>query len=116
MEPGNVIRVRLIEKNGLQITDALKEARLEVALEHLSLFSDLLPEGEAEPALWARCRAGIFAWRAILRVLGWDPEYATCTAWGSPEVFSFRISSQEFFCRQCALKFGRNGILLLENG
>ena len=116
LEPGNVIRVRLIEKNGLQIADALKETRLEVALEDLSLLSDLLPEGEAEPALWAHCRAGIFAWRNILRVLGWDPEYATCAACGSPEIFSFHIPGQEFFCRHCASKLGGNGIPLLKNG
>jgi recombinational DNA repair protein (RecF pathway) len=116
LEPGNVVRVRLIEKNGLQIADALKETRLEVALEDLFLLSGLLPDGEAEPALWANCRAGIFAWRDILRVLGWDPEYATCAACGSSEISSFYIHSQEFFCRRCASKSGRNGIPLLENG
>jgi recombinational DNA repair protein (RecF pathway) len=116
LEPGNVVRVRLIEKNGLQITDALKETRLGVSLEDCSLLSDLLPEGEAEPALWAHCRAGVFAWRDMLRALGWDPDYAACAACGSREIFSFHIPSQEFFCRNCSSsKLGGNGILLLEN-
>lgn len=115
LEPGNVVRVRLIEKNGLQITDALKETRLGVSLADWSLLSDLLPEGEAEPALWARCRTGVFAPRDILRALGWDPDYAACATCGSREIFSFHIPSQEFFCRQCSSKLSGNGILLLEN-
>ena len=112
LEPGNVIRVRLIEKNGLQIADALKEARLDISLEDCALLSDLLPEGEAEPALWAHCRAGSFVQRDILRTLGWDPEYAACATCGEPEVFLFYIPSQEFFCRRHASKLNGNGILL----
>lgn len=113
LEPGNAVRVRLIEKNGLQIVDALKEARLGISLENLSLFSDLLPDGEAEPALWAHCRTGAFGWRIILRALGWDPNYAACGACGSPDIFSFHIPSQEFFCRPCTSKLDKGGILLL---
>ena len=116
LEPGNVVRVRLIEKNGLQITDALKETRLWVSAEDCALLSDILPEGEPEPALWANCRAGIFVRRDILRTLGWDPEYATCSVCGSLTLFSFYIPSQEFFCKNCsASKLGGNGIFLLEN-
>ena len=116
LEPGNVIRVRLIEKSGLQIVDALKETRLGVSPENLSLFSDILPDGEAEQALWANCRTGVFAWRGILRTLGWDPEYAACTACDSPKVFSFHGRSQEFFCRQCTSKLDKGGIILMEDG
>jgi len=116
LEPGNVVRVRLIEKNGLQIADALKETRLEVSPEDCSLLSDLLPELGSEPALWANCRVGKFVWRDILRALGWDPDYAMCAACGSREVFSFYIPSQEFFCRRCASKLGKVEIVLIEDG
>jgi len=112
LEPGSIIRARIIEKNGLQITDALKEGRISASLEDISLLSDLLPEWEAEPALWAHCKSGVFAWRDILRMLGWDPKYATCATCGSSDVFLFHISSQEFFCRHCASKLNGNGILL----
>jgi recombinational DNA repair protein (RecF pathway) len=115
LEPGSVIRTRLIEKNGLQIIDALKERRLSVALSDLSFLSDILSEGEAEPELWERCAAGDFSRREIFRVLGWNPEYAECATCASPEVFAFHIPSQEFFCRRCASKLGRTGIILIED-
>ncbi len=116
LEPGNIVRVRFIEKNGLQITDALKEEKLFISLMNLSLLSDLLPEGEPEVALWANCRAGVFVWRDILRTLGWDPEYATCVSCGSSDVSSFYIPSQEFFCGRCSSsKSGKNEIPLKEN-
>lgn len=116
LEPGNLVHVRLIEKNGLLITDVLKEARLGTSLEDLSFLSDLLPEGEAEPDLWAACAAGTFTRRDILCVLGWDPVYAACAVCGSVETYSFHVSSQEFFCRRCSSKQGKNGILLDDVG
>ena len=115
LEPGNLVRVRFIEKTGLQITDALKESRLETSLENLSFLSDLLPEGEPEPALWAHCTAGHFAPLDILRMLGWDPVHASCVSCNSSEIDSFHINSQDFFCRQCSLKLGKNGVVLMKN-
>ncbi len=115
LEPGNLVRVRFIEKTGLQITDALKEKKIEIALEHLSFLSDILPEGEVEPALWALCAAGHCAPSEALRVLGWDPEHAACATCDSIRVYSFHTNSQEFFCERCSMKGKGNGIVLIEN-
>ncbi len=108
LEPGNIVRARLIERNGLLIADALKETRLGVSLADLSFLSDLLPEREAEPDLWAACAAGKFARRDILRALGWDPDYAACATCDSRAIYFFNVSSQDFFCRRCIGSYLKN--------
>ncbi len=101
LEPGNRIRVRLVEKSSLQVVDALKSARLSPPPQFFYLLSRVLPEGEPEKELWRLLSGGNYGWKAILAVLGWDPEAASCERCGKTAPVSFHILSQNFFCRNC---------------
>lgn len=101
LEPGMVSEVRLVEKNDLHIVDALKTARLSVALPDLYFLDRLLGEADPDPALWQMVRSGSFSWDSVLKVLGWDPSEAACGACnGLPA--AFHIGKQDFFCTSCA--------------
>lgn len=101
LEPGNRIRVRLVEKGNLQIVDALKSARLSPPPHFFYLLSRVLPEGEPERELWELLSEGNYDWKAILAVLGWDPGGATCERCASLNLSAFHIGSQNFFCGVC---------------
>lgn len=101
LEPGNRIRVRMVEKSNLQVVDALKSDRLSPPPHFFYLLSRVLPEGEPEKELWRLLSEENYGWRAILAVLGWDPKEGCCESCGKAEPVSFHIMSQNFFCRDC---------------
>jgi recombinational DNA repair protein (RecF pathway) len=112
VEPGNLVRARVVEKNGFQIVDALKIGKVDVKGESLEVLGGLLHDGEAEPGLWALITSKSFSWRNALRFLGWDPEAASCSRCGR-KAEAFFVSRQDFFCRNCASGFGRNEVIYL---
>ncbi len=112
LEPGNLIQVRLVEKNGLQVVDALKKSRLAIALHDLYCLSELLAEAEPESRLWELFVTGEFSWHQALKLLGWDPDFAVCTNCSNPAA-AFRIQSQEFFCSRCSSKLPRSEVLYI---
>jgi len=101
LEPGNRIRIRLVEKSSLQVVDALKSARLSAPPHFFYLLSRILPEGEPELRIWDALSDGHYDWKTILAVLGWDPEAASCERCAKTGLASFHIMSQNFFCRNC---------------
>lgn len=101
LEPGNKIRIRLVEKSNLQVVDALKQARLSPPPHFFYLLSRVLPEGEPEKELWNLLSEGNYDWKAILSVLGWDPGEGSCERCGKTALASFHIMSQNFFCGLC---------------
>ncbi len=113
LEAGNLADVRIVEKNGLQIADALKKRRLDVAPADLYHLDLILAEAEPEPQLWRELVGGGFSWGAALRILGWDPKEAACGLChkGKPAVFGIR--EQEFFCRSCASKLNQNELIFI---
>ena len=113
LEPGNLIDARIVEKNGLQVVDALKKSRLPINPSHLYFLDCLLPEGEAEPHIWAMLLSGDFSWPSILKILGWDPKTASCAGCNSKQVSAFDIRSQEFFCHSCSLKLSQDELLYI---
>ncbi|OGY99392.1 MAG: hypothetical protein A2945_00865 [Candidatus Liptonbacteria bacterium RIFCSPLOWO2_01_FULL_52_25] len=78
LEPGNVSFVRLIEKNGLQVGDALKTARIGAEPPQLAALNALLSEFDPDERLWRAITAGTWNWAHILKILGWDPAGASC--------------------------------------
>ncbi len=102
---GNLVRARLIEKNGLQVVDALKEKTLPVSFADLLILETLLPEAIPEAELWELLLEPSFNWNATLKILGWDPQEAVCRNCGKrlPEYFLLR--SQEFGCKNCIATF-----------
>jgi len=113
LEPGFVTKVRFVEAKGTQIIDALKSARLAIAIADLHALERIMPEAEPEPLLWDLLQSAAFSWRPALAILGWDPEHAACTNCAGDNAEYFYIPRQEFYCAQCASKLGRNTISLM---
>lgn len=112
LEPGNVAFVRLIEKNGLQVGDALKAGRVSADVPNLAALNAMLPESEPDERLWQALLAKEFNWPHVLKILGWDPAGASCgTCDRGPA--AFHIGSQNFFCGACSLKFDPKEVILM---
>lgn len=118
LEPGNLVRIRFVERNGgggTQVVDALKDRTLEIALPNLRLLDMMLHEGEPDAALWNELLGApgkAISWPRILRILGWDPAGAACDVCGKAATH-FYIPRQEFFCAVCASKLEQDGLLLV---
>jgi len=113
LEPGNLIDVRLVEKNGLQVVDALKKDRLHIEPADLYNLHLLFAEAEPDSRLWHDIKSENIDWRKVLAILGWDPRDATCQMCGKGDPQVFRIKSQEFFCKGCASKVAENDLLYI---
>jgi recombinational DNA repair protein (RecF pathway) len=113
LEPGTVSRVRLIEKNGLRVVDALREGTVLPAstLHDLTLLDRLLAEAEPEPFIWAMVQRGKLDWRLVLGSLGWDPDEASCSACQANSVAGFSVARQDFFCARCVVRIPRNELV-----
>jgi recombinational DNA repair protein (RecF pathway) len=109
-----VAKVRFIETKGTQLIDALKSARLTLALGQLHVLSQLLPDAEPEPALWELLESGNFAWPKTLAILGWDPEEAECVVCGTRSPSYFYITRQEFYCRTHASKARKDAVISID--
>ena len=109
LEPGNLIQVRLVEKNGLQVVDALKTGKVEINFPDLFFLNEVFHEADFDSAVWgilvgsSTLRSGRepFDWKKVLRVLGWDPEQASCGICKRNKPYSFNINEQSFICENC---------------
>jgi recombinational DNA repair protein (RecF pathway) len=119
LEPGSLVRVRLIEQHGLQVVDALREAviinsdDLGIAFKNFALLSRLLAENEPEPLIWAMVCRGVINWNSILKTLGWDPFESVCSSCDARPVASFLVSRQDFFCERCAARIPSSEMVVL---
>ncbi len=113
LEPGNIVRVRLIEQRGLQVVDALKIRRSNVPLTDISRIAAVLPDGQPDPDLWQMFASGGFSWPVLLSLLGWHPQYASCGMCGVKANLSFHVASQVFFCKNCAFSLPQNEIIYI---
>ena len=116
LEPGNIIAIRLVEKKGIQITDALSEGKLSATPTDLYFLGELLPEGEPEPALWEELMAQkTIRWAEILKLLGWDPKATKCQHCHERTPEYFNIKNQELLCKICtkASRLDSNKVLYI---
>lgn len=102
LEPGNLSQVRLVEKNGFQITDALKQTRLSIAPPDLYFLNQLIPEAEPDFLFWEALVGKKFNWAGTLKILGWDPAFGSCEICrkGAPEFF--HLKKLDFVCESCS--------------
>lgn len=113
LEPGNRIRVRIVEKGGLQVVDALKTERIKASFLDLYHLDKILSEGEPDFKIWTALMHQNWNWERVLGFLGWDPAEAMCYGCGAkPQTFEVR--NQEFFCLPCSLKLPKNEIIYLD--
>ena len=110
---GSLSGVRIIEKNGLQVVDALQKSRLNFRPIDLYFLDRLLPEAEPEPALWHELTNGSFSWRRALKVLGWDPNGVSCYLCNGRGITVFDLASQDFLCQKCSLSMAPDRLIYL---
>ena len=106
LEPGNIIKIRLVEKKGLQLVDALKEREVQSLSNSRELESDEGGHTMSPPDLYLL--------NQILHEAERDPAAADCVragCTGTPA--AFHIKTQEFYCSACASKVRRNEVILL---
>jgi recombinational DNA repair protein (RecF pathway) len=117
--PGNIIRVRLIERgdgSSVQILDALSErppgANGEL-LKFLNLLDKVAPLGLPEPALWYEAERAVergdFSaprYRRILAALGFFSKSLACDDCGSLHVAYFVPGEVIFLCPNSLKKLG----------
>lgn len=113
LEPGSCAQVRLVEKNGLKIADALKKSRLSISPASLYFLDKLLAEAEPEAGIWPLLFSSELDWQRILQILGWDPKIAACSVCGHKEPPVFDVKRQEFFCRPCSSKIDPKELLYI---
>lgn len=119
LEPLNFIRVRLIEKNGFQVVDALNFNRIAVSPQSLAInrfIKEMTAEIQPDKKLWRfirRLADKNFSYRPLLKILGFDPDFARCQICDSRSVAYFSKNDHIFFCRQCSSKVPKNEIILM---
>ncbi|MEK7574579.1 MAG: DNA repair protein RecO [Patescibacteria group bacterium] len=118
LEPLTFSLVRLTEKNGFVVVDALTQDYLKhfrvspvyfaKALKLLSALKGLIYSEEIDPKLWfwlkkTLAKKEIF-YNYFLKVLGYDPKLAECQKCRSRFIKYFLVEDQIFLCRDCGFK------------
>lgn len=112
LEAGNLVKVRFVEKGGIQIVDALKQEKISASPQDLRHMDQILGEGEPDFHIWAALMRP-WNWKVILGILGWDPTEASCYSCGG-QAKNFYVKNQEFFCSACASKIHPSGLIYLD--
>ncbi len=120
LEPGSLVKIRLVGNGSFQVVDALKFGKVEISSPDLYFLDRLLPEQDFDFQIWEMLTKGSpstgsgldstssprvkFSWPVALKILGWDPEHATCEfcRLGKPAYFDLR--GQGFICEECVSK------------
>ncbi len=117
LQPLDFTRVRLIEKNGFQIADALAFKKMERTPESLAMVKfvkEMTFELQPDHNLWNILKKNKkISNKDLLSVLGFDPAYAECgvCAVKKPEFFS--KTEQIFLCKRCASKAPKNEVIFI---
>lgn len=111
VQPLTLTRVRLVEKNGVQLVDAMTEQRFITgstpivrARELLGvarLINELTHTHQPDSTLWSLIDRGALMSRELLRVLGFDPEHATCRVCRRGHPQHFILADSSYVCQRC---------------
>jgi len=103
LEPLNLARVRLIEKNTFQVADALKFGSLpQENFKILRLINSMVQDNHADEELWKLIKSGNLSVKKVLTVLGFDASYSFCGVCEVKNPEFFYITDHLFYCRSCA--------------
>ncbi|MCL5733958.1 MAG: recombination protein O N-terminal domain-containing protein [Patescibacteria group bacterium] len=105
LEPGNLIQIRLIEKNSAQVIEAFKISRLALKIADLEKLNLVLAENQPDENLWQILNEKNMSWQKTLKILGWDPTASRCHNCGQNNTRFFSINDQIFLCQKCSLNF-----------
>lgn len=115
---GNVVTVRLVEKNRITVTDVLTDERFskersgskfyQSAFRIFSLIRALTPLAMPDLRLWhyliRSLKTADGNVKIFLKLLGYDPDHAECDHCHQRPVSVFRAKDQSFFCQDCGFK------------
>ncbi len=119
LEPGSLVKVRLVGNGSYKLVEALKYGQTLTSPPDLHFLNQLLPEGDFDFQIWTELMDGsltnshfhqnislvhsskVFSWKRILKILGWDPDYAICQVCQKEKVDRFSVRDQSFYCDQC---------------
>ena len=133
LEPLNLVNVRVIEKNGFQITDALMVKKLlspqaktsinfyRQALGLLSFVSEMTFDFQPDIKLWqtilktleAINRKRTPSYSLILEALGFSPKFSQCQKCKAKPVRYFFKKDQVFYCSKCTSKIPKEELVLV---
>lgn len=130
LEPLNLVKIRLVEKNGFQVVDALaikkflagKPAFLIAKfLRIMKFIKEMTFECQTDFQLWLLLKKILtgpsadekIIYRSLLKIMGFNPKFAECSQCRKKEATAFSPEEQKFLCRKCAFKVPKNGIILI---
>ena len=104
LEPLNLVKARIVQKNGLQIADVVKFGKLGAEnIRILKLISGTVLEGAPDYHLWSLVKSGTILPEQILKVLGFDPEFSLCVKCQGEKPEFFIFNDAVYICRKCFL-------------
>ena len=107
LQPGNIVEVRLVEKKGFQVTDALKvrpvaaTSNMRETIAILQMIKQYAQDYHPDQALWDLIERGELYGRPFLTALGFDPEHARCSRCEKIRPSYFIIKDTVYQCRDC---------------
>lgn len=123
LEPLSLTKVRLVEKNGFQVVDAILIRQLPKSAEAISLtqfIKEMTFEGNQDKKLWLAVKKSFedikakkFSFKPLLEILGFGPGFATCAICKDKKVSCFSFKDHVFFCAKCAVKIPKNEVILI---
>ncbi|MEK7608432.1 MAG: recombination protein O N-terminal domain-containing protein [Patescibacteria group bacterium] len=113
LNPGAVVRVRVVEKKNRHIVDAIREGTVVSSPTSLHRLLGLLPDEVPEIELWDMLLSGAPRWSDVLTALGWGPKSAECELCTSTDHLLFHPRTQKFFCINCASKLPLKEVLYI---
>ena len=123
LQPLNFVNVRLVEKGGFQITDALTIKKLpknKDIFKLLQFLKEMTFEIQPDKKLWFIIKKNLWAatapkisYKPFLEALGFDPKFAQCQVCRNKTVNYCSKTEQVFLCRGCGDKFGIDELVLI---
>jgi len=120
LEPLNFSLIRLTEKNGFVLADALTQNHIEPFSQNLKLLAairEMIFSGESDSQLWFWLKKSLNSQKQIsfsqfLKILGYDPKLASCQKCHSKFVKYFLVPDQIFVFPRCVFRVPFNMLLL----
>jgi recombinational DNA repair protein (RecF pathway) len=120
LQPLTIARVRLVEKKGVQIVDAMSEYRYiheqtptARALELLGmarLLTELTHPGQPDESLWQLISSRELVGKKLLVAIGFDPEHARCSRCERSAPSHFLLREEQYICKDCLGLWAQSGI------
>lgn len=115
LQPLSLVRIRLVERKGVQVVDAMRIAPRHVSagtsgeevsniialLGVVRLIDKMTDVYHPDTELWNLIEKGSLASAATLKILGFDPAYAHCRHCNAGNPAHFLIGDAEYVCANC---------------